>query len=596
MALSRNEFAILNALRTEGTLSQRKIVALTGLSLGTVNSTMRQCQEAGFIADKGLTEVGLTALEPYKVDNAVIMAAGFSSRFVPLSYEKPKGVLTVRGDVLIERQIRQLLEAGISDITVVVGYMKEAFFYLEDMFGVKTVVNEEYSTRNNNSTLMKVKDRLRNTYVCSSDNYFSENVFEPYVYQAYYSTTFFHGETDEYCVSISRGGRITNVQVGGANSLIMLGHVYFDAAFSEMFRRILESEYNFPETAPKLWEDIYIGHLNELAMVARVYDSSIVHEFDALSDLIDFDHDFIDNVNSDILDNICHVLACERTDISNISSIKAGLTNFSFRFSVDTGDGERHYVYRHPGPGTEEIINRESEAFSQIIARQLGIDDTFVHENPSEGWKISHYVDNCGEFDYHNPEHVQEAMRLIRKLHAAEATSTWNFSLYENARDIVGLLKRKSYPTFPDFESLAETARRLHEFVSRDAVDPCLCHNDFYAPNFLVTDERISLIDWEYSAMSDYASDLGTFICCSDYTLAEAHAVIGEYFQGEPTPADIRHCLAYVSLSAYYWFVWALYKESTGDPVGEWLYLWYKAAKSYGKVALSLYDDAHVPA
>ena len=58
--------------------------------------------------------------------NAIIMAAGMSTRFAPLSYELPKGLLNVKGEVLIERQIRQLQEAGISDITVVVGYMKES--------------------------------------------------------------------------------------------------------------------------------------------------------------------------------------------------------------------------------------------------------------------------------------------------------------------------------------------------------------------------------------------------------------------------------------------------------------------------------------
>jgi CTP:phosphocholine cytidylyltransferase-like protein len=56
----------------------------------------------------------------YKVDNAVIMAAGTSSRFAPLSYERPKALIEVRGEVLIERQIKQLREAGIDDIIVVI--------------------------------------------------------------------------------------------------------------------------------------------------------------------------------------------------------------------------------------------------------------------------------------------------------------------------------------------------------------------------------------------------------------------------------------------------------------------------------------------
>ena len=40
----------------------------------------------------------------------------------------PKGLLNVKGDILIEREIRQLQEAGINDITIVVGYMKEKIF------------------------------------------------------------------------------------------------------------------------------------------------------------------------------------------------------------------------------------------------------------------------------------------------------------------------------------------------------------------------------------------------------------------------------------------------------------------------------------
>lgn len=126
------------------------------------------------------------------------MAAGLSSRFAPISYEKPKGLLHVRGEILIERQIRQLQESGIDDITVVAGYKKEYFFYLEEKHGVSIVVNEEYATRNNHSSLMVVRERLGNTFICSSDNYFVENPFEPYVWKAYYAAQYQEGPTNEW--------------------------------------------------------------------------------------------------------------------------------------------------------------------------------------------------------------------------------------------------------------------------------------------------------------------------------------------------------------------------------------------------------------
>lgn len=185
--LTRNQFSILQSLIREPLASQRSIAEHTGLSVGTVNAAVRQLIARGNLektAPEGLqvTEQGKVALEPYRVDNAVILAAGLSTRFAPISYEKPKGLLRVRDEVLIERQIRQLKEAGIDDITVVVGYKKEYFFYLEELFGVRIVVNEHYAKRNNHSSLMAVLDKLGRTYVCSSDNYFVENPFESHVY------------------------------------------------------------------------------------------------------------------------------------------------------------------------------------------------------------------------------------------------------------------------------------------------------------------------------------------------------------------------------------------------------------------------------
>ena len=191
--LSQNQFKVINALNKRSGLTQRELSSETGLSLATVNATCKECETAGLIESGRLTIAGIAALKPYAVDNAVILAAGLSSRFAPISYERPKGLLKVRGEILIERQIEQLQAVGIRDIVIVVGYKKESFFYLEDKYGVKIVVNREYASRNNNSSLMLVREILDNTYICSSDNYFEENPFESHVWKAYYSAEYAEG-------------------------------------------------------------------------------------------------------------------------------------------------------------------------------------------------------------------------------------------------------------------------------------------------------------------------------------------------------------------------------------------------------------------
>ena len=86
--------------------------------------------------------------------NAIILAAGTASRFVPLSEEYPKGLLEVKGEVLIERQIRQLRESGIDDITIVTGYKAEMFAYLCEKYGVEIVLNKDYKHYNNISSVI----------------------------------------------------------------------------------------------------------------------------------------------------------------------------------------------------------------------------------------------------------------------------------------------------------------------------------------------------------------------------------------------------------------------------------------------------------
>lgn len=136
MNITKKQFEVLNVLRTAENPSQRAIAHATRASLGTVNRIVKELEAEGLVKDGAVTPAGFEALHPFKVDNAVIMAAGLSSRFAPISYEKPKGLLRVRGEVLIERQIEQLQEAGINNITIVVGYKKEYFFYLESKYGV----------------------------------------------------------------------------------------------------------------------------------------------------------------------------------------------------------------------------------------------------------------------------------------------------------------------------------------------------------------------------------------------------------------------------------------------------------------------------
>ena len=289
----------------------------------------------------------------FKVDNAIILAAGTASRFAPLSYERHKALIEVKGEVLIERQIRQLLEAGIKEIIIVTGYKSEQFDYLVDKYGVILVKNNNYLHRNNNESIYVARKYIKNSYICSSDNYFSINPFNKEEECSYYSALYSKGKTNEWCLSFDKDGVIKDVHIGGSKSWYMLGHTFWDINFSKKFIEILEKEYDLEETVNKLWENIYIEHISELKMKIKKYKSSDIFEFDTLDELREFDNSYINNTRSEILKSISSRLNCLEKDLTDIHSFNSkdnSASGFSFLYN------NKKYRYYYESQLMEETI------------------------------------------------------------------------------------------------------------------------------------------------------------------------------------------------------------------------------------------------
>ncbi len=586
--INRNEFEVLCAMREHPGMTQRELANVLGVSLGTVNNTHRKLVKEKLVEDGRVTARGMRELKPYKVDNAVILAAGLSSRFAPISYEKPKGLLTVRGEVLIERQIEQLLETGINEIIVVVGYKKELFFYLEEKYGVHIVVNPDFAARNNHSSLMRVREMLGNTYICVSDNYLATNPFRQYEWKASYSAEYADGPTDEWCLQFNKKNRITGATIGGKDSWYMADHAYFDRTFSERFVEILEAEYDDPRTVDKLWETLFIEHVDELDMEVRFHEPGEIYEFDSLDEMKDFDPLFLENIDLDIFDNIVAVLGCSKSEIHDVYPLKQGLTNLSCHFATDDGE----YVYRHPGVGTEQMIDRAAEMQALDLAKSIGIDSTFIFENAKRGWKISKFIPNARELDPHNEAELAEAMSVARKLHAQEMTLDRHFDYLDEGLKYESLLLKKGPIEVRGYDELRAQAIRARELARGDGAPTCLTHNDFFNLNLLYDEDgNLSLIDWEYAGMADYASDFGTFVVTCMLDDNEAEKALELYFGRTPTLQEKRHNFVFVGLAGWCWYVWSLQKESEGDNVGDWLYTYYRYAKKYLPLAISLYEE-----
>ena len=168
--MTKHESDILLALADRTFSNQRELASYTGYALGAVNKAMHSLIVNGYIdASMSITEKDESLLKANKPKQAIILAAGFGMRMVPINHETPKAFLEIDGQPFVERLICQLQEVGIHDIKIVVGFMKEQFDYLIDKYGVQLIVNPDYAKKNNLHSLALASGYIDNAYIVPSD-------------------------------------------------------------------------------------------------------------------------------------------------------------------------------------------------------------------------------------------------------------------------------------------------------------------------------------------------------------------------------------------------------------------------------------------
>lgn len=621
---------ICRAVLEQPDVTQRELAEQLGLSLGTVNGLVRECIGRQYIAEADaqgaesqpgrgwrLLEAGRQLLEEYKVDGALIIAAGFGSRFVPLTFEMPKGLLEVFGERMIERQIKQLHEAGVYDITIAVGYLKEKFEYLIDKYDVKLLYNPEYSCKNTLATIYRAREVLRgkNMYILSSDNWMRENMYHAYECGAWYSAVFQEGETKEWCLSFNKKGKITDVNVGGRDKWVMYGPVYLSKEFSARFLPVLEAYYHAPGTEQFYWEQVYVDMLkgeakrrlekeddpagekdsgllkkaeeasgwpasrwDEIELFANRQQPDQVYEFENLEELRLFDTKYQNQSDNTAMKLVAQVFQTPESEIHDLKCLKSGMTNKSFLFRVK----DRHCICRIPGPGTELLINRRQEKQVYDAIAPLGITEHVVYMDAETGYKIADYYEEARNAEADSWEDMERCMDMLRLLHHSGIRVGHRFDIRERIGFYETLCKSHGGVLFEDYAQVREWMDQIMDMLEAMKRPECLCHIDANVDNFLfLKDGGVKLLDWEYAGMCDPIMDISMCAIYSYYNEEQMERLLKLYLGREPEKEEYGVLYGCAALGGFLWSLWAVYKKALGEEFGEYTIIMYRYAKKY---------------
>ncbi len=285
--LSRKQFDVLEAAATSsGALTQRELASKLGCSLGSVNRTVAELTELGYLAKTKITPSGIDALEPYRVKRAVFIAAGFGSRLVPVTLNTPKPLVRVNGKRIIDGLIDAVLAAGIDEIFIVRGYLAEQFDQLLYKYPmIKFIENPAYNEANNISSALCARYLLGNAYVFEADLL----IYNPAIIKKYNYCSNFLGiktdRTDDWCFEV-QGGVIQSQKIGGIDCYQEVGISYWNEDDGKKLAEHLKLAYDMPGGKERYWDQIpFVVFGGEYSVEIRECKKDDIIEIDTFKEL-----------------------------------------------------------------------------------------------------------------------------------------------------------------------------------------------------------------------------------------------------------------------------------------------------------------------
>ncbi|MEG1410450.1 MAG: phosphocholine cytidylyltransferase/choline kinase family protein [Terrisporobacter sp.] len=593
-------YEVLYLINNNEEITQRKLASQSGLSIGGVNSIIKNLEAENYIQIKkdnkktlyNLTNKGIKLLEEYiqneqskkiklhqsskkQIKQAVILAAGEKKEF-----GKPIAFLEIHEKKIIDRFMDLLTENGIERVIIVTGYQSSYYEeYAKTNKNIVLVKNDKYKWTGTMSSLSLVKDLVDDDFLLlENDLIFEERAIKDLLDSKDRDCmviTSENGSGDEALVEI-RDGYVYKMSKDIHQFNKIDGEMIGISKISyEVFSKMLEEfQYN---------KNPYLNYEYALMDIGREYKIGYIKIDDLVWSEIDTmkHHEKVVNTIyskllrkeqeikiSNIKAKLVEILDIEEDDISEIA-LAGGMTNKNYKVNIQ---GE-YYILRMPGNGTSQMISRGNEKYNSRLANILGLDTDILYFDEDSGIKISKLIENAETLNGSSAKrqsNMKLTTEILRKLHNSCIDFENEFNVFLEIEKYESLLEEADGKNFKDYYEVKNQVLGLNEILDKLGRDLKSCHNDTVPENFIKGNNRIYLIDWEYSGMNDPMWDLAAHIIECDFTQDEEELFLQNYF-GENIDIEDRYkkkILIYKICQDFLWSIWTNIKEAKGDDFG----------------------------
>ncbi|MCA0008476.1 MULTISPECIES: choline/ethanolamine kinase family protein [unclassified Mesorhizobium] len=244
--------------------------------------------------------------------------------------------------------------------------------------------------------------------------------------------------------------------------------------------------------------------------------------------------------------------------------IFGGFSNSNWHVRIG---GERQtFFLKMPGPGTEKFIDRSASLEAGRRAHELGIGPRIYSDLSDRGVEISDFVERsrpCTTRDFHSAEIRAPTINLFRTFNNS-APLRLTKTLFDMIDEHIVQL-RELGAAFPhDFPTIHMKYRTARAALEASGLDIVPCCNDPAPANFLLTEDRILIVDLEYASNNDRCCDLATW--CGEMVLSDVmqDEAIECYF-GRVEASTKARMFVYQMLGDLKWSLWCMVQNITSS-------------------------------
>lgn len=539
-----------------------------------------------------------------KINKGLIIAAGIGSRIRPLSNKIPKPLIKVKGTPMIETVIDAMIENGVKEIYIVLGYLKEKFYYLKDKYDeVKFIINEDYASRGAISSFYAAKDILDDNFIISEGNFYvtDKTIFDTNIDK----TTYLYKQTESQnelwgFKLIHNKTRITRI-VKPEEQTYLDNRLYGVAFWLKDDLLKLKNEviknYEKKEYIDAYHDRLLNNIIDDMELVTREVKDQQIYEINKLNDLVLIDKRYIEILKRQEetkfkkVIELAEILSLNSDELVGVYESPGRSTN-NKNYVIETED--ETYFLRIAGEGSELFSDRKNEkdAYEQFEGKDIVDQVYFLDEDT--GMKISKFYENSRVLNINDKDQLNKFIKKLKLIHNGDFKFTKTDTIFDR------MIRYEEYVMTEGGEKhfqegISEIIKEMYKYkeVLKDDMIIIPIHGDCSPNNTLVLENGdIKLIDLEFISMGDPYTDLANFAHDGEMNPKQLLNLLKMYLDRKPTKKELYKLYIFAATISIMWYSWAVYKMTVEpenlykfkdyrDSYYDWYKLMYKEALKY---------------